>query len=1404
MPGNSTTPTIAPLQFFPEPARISPGEDSAANASLSSSEGGTPLSLPVSSPQGHGQFHTGERQTGSEQFLTSERQTGPVRHSLVTNPYLDPLSQGLNQGLSDDVIENQDTTLGSHDLLNASGNQQNLEQVGQLSDKQAEIIAPTNRTKSVRWHSKLESVPHRAKRMVNNFRDTLKLQRNKGNHDVSSSTISDSAFLPTGQNTDYQTKVELHEDAFDAEQGMTDTSTDPDTTSVHPYFTKPKGVTSKPISIVDNKPLPVRDFIIPNIFLTSVILALVAPKTDKRSFVHLIEQGYVQATNINMNWQDLWNYKSTHATLMYSWMQDLLMHENKSQDYHTLPFDETVIRHVQLAWIVAQAPIMIQKSLVELNKLYKDGRPATHIQRDMLILMTRWAKHGYESIELGLTHAKDGTHAFAIDHLWSSPNASLPAPGRAFGRDEPLQFPSVPPPPNLTHFHGRWVCYQGSSNRLWVSYPPLGATKLHHELPPNVSFDGAHWINRSFPGGPKIKSMVDVHNYIHANRQEPALDDNDAKQINEMDSVPDILDTIPSNYGDRSPVHYAEDVSPPILHDPSTTVQQENLHLVEEIESLDTALDNATKVLHSANTNPGASSIEYTVEGHAITPLTNPLPQSPDPNLSPDVPSVTRMHDPSLSPIGSNADSPTTHFLQGSPGTSFSFQEMAINLGGNIGDLLGRVRNKSSGHSGGYANTPLGHGGNQSISTSASPPSSSTPSVVVPSVTTPSPNVPVPPGTTTSTPVGSGTPAVHQTPVFSGLFSSLKPVHRFRSFMSQLGTPQGGSPGIATDNSTNNASTVPVASPQAASRGSSGTQGPRGPPGPQGNHGPPGPQGNPGNTGRTGPQGRDGRPGPQGPNGPAGPMGPTGPHGPPGPSGPPGPAGPSGPPGPAGPPGGGGGNGPGGVALQPRSEKTWTMKPDMNLFPELKSAGDFIPWWRAFISTAHGTNLGEVVNFAYVPPPEELRSFNNKNKWVYTILYHKVKTTSGRLALENHLNTHDGRAVLEYMWNESNTSAASYLKATDVYERLTTTTLTSTWNKPYVDFIDWYIRTINLYNSMVHHADEKINGRMCRVMLERSVRKSKSLNEVKNRELMGIAQGSQPLTLDAYIQLLREAAQLMDRERLSTGSGTSTGGSSSGTRPRRANTHEWGTEEDTSQSDDDIAAYQAWVASRTPGSSMNKETWQKVSKDGQTAWDKLEDKDKATILNYALDRAKRAAGSPDTPTDNATRFANIAAGTPTGGDDSQAPEADESSSPSMEANLTDTAISAAKSAAHPADVRRLLGSTDGAKSKRSANHVTWSQFTTEWNGNARTKPATVEGGDIFQTSSFPVRTPTVPDTFAELDAWNAAAPPVTPSELDTWGVSLDPFPAPAVSGSHHDPFQHIWDEDRAPGSPDFW
>ena len=42
---------------------------------------------------------------------------------------------------------------------------------------------------------------------------------------------------------------------------------------------------------------------------------------------------------------------------------------------------------------------------------------------------------------------------------------------------------------------------------------------------------------------------------------------------------------------------------------------------------------------------------------------------------------------------------------------------------------------------------------------------------------------------------------------------------------------------------------------------------------------------------------------------------------------------------------------------------------------------------------------------------------------------------------------------------------------------------------------------------------------------------------------------------------------------------------------------------------------------RAPGASMNKETWQSISKEGKAVWDKLSNGDKQKILQYTMKQA---------------------------------------------------------------------------------------------------------------------------------------------------------------------------------------
>ena len=139
-------------------------------------------------------------------------------------------------------------------------------------------------------------------------------------------------------------------------------------------------------------------------------------------------------------------------------------------------------------------------------------------------------------------------------------------------------------------------------------------------------------------------------------------------------------------------------------------------------------------------------------------------------------------------------------------------------------------------------------------------------------------------------------------------------------------------------------------------------------------------------------------------------------------------------------------------------------------------------------------------------------------------------------------------------------------------------------------------------------------------MLELNVQAAPALVAVRDRELFEIARGGPPLSLSQYIALFKSAAATMDSKP------TCTFGS------QRGNVHESGgstgdnTNEDqhSSGDDDDDASAMAelevfMTRQHTPGSSMDRETWQSLDKSTHSAWDMISPEDKAKILSYAMD-----------------------------------------------------------------------------------------------------------------------------------------------------------------------------------------
>ena len=95
-------------------------------------------------------------------------------------------------------------------------------------------------------------------------------------------------------------------------------------------------------------------------------------------------------------------------------------------------------------------------------------------------------------------------------------------------------------------------------------------------------------------------------------------------------------------------------------------------------------------------------------------------------------------------------------------------------------------------------------------------------------------------------------------------------------------------------------------------------------------------------------------------------------------------------------------------------------------------------------------------------------------------------------------------------------------------ERLVTTPLSRSWNKPIVDYLNWFLRQVNYYNELALFDTDRLTPTTVRTVLERNVQAAPPLAAVRDRELFEIARGGAPLNLSQCVALLKSAASTMD------------------------------------------------------------------------------------------------------------------------------------------------------------------------------------------------------------------------------------------------------------------------------------
>ena len=241
----------------------------------------------------------------------------------------------------------------------------------------------------------------------------------------------------------------------------------------------------------------------------------------------------------------------------------------------------------------------------------------------------------------------------------------------------------------------------------------------------------------------------------------------------------------------------------------------------------------------------------------------------------------------------------------------------------------------------------------------------------------------------------------------------------------------------------------------------------------------------------------------------------------------------------------------------------------------------------------------------------------------------------------------------------------------------------------------------------------------------------------RERESMARMGDEGRFSYQAYMYLVRETAKTVDRNRRDKARSRGRAGNNHGR--RAGNLHEivGGDDDDEAGPDESLMAdLQVFLASRVPGSQMNKVTWDKLSDQAKESWDQISSREKALILGYAQDRAERRAAGGTDPSRKANLHEISGEDTSSG---SQTEEEGEVAGREVNSARTSTQAAALKGAVHPGDLRRVLGGsgTKPANGKREASHVRFNNSAAQLRAQDRSEAGQTNQGEELIPCPYP-------------------------------------------------------------------
>ncbi|MGL5500729.1 MAG: hypothetical protein ACRDCK_06175, partial [Plesiomonas shigelloides] len=210
------------------------------------------------------------------------------------------------------------------------------------------------------------------------------------------------------------------------------------------------------------------------------------------------------------------------------------------------------------------------------------------------------------------------------------------------------------------------------------------------------------------------------------------------------------------------------------------------------------------------------------------------------------------------------------------------------------------------------------------------------------------------------------------------------------------------------------------------------------------------------------------------------------------------------------------------------------VKPDASLYPEIKDEVHWVKWDRELITIARAQGVANVLSGTYHPTSHaEYQNWYVQNTFMFMVFQKKVLFATGKAVVRTYHKTSNAQATYQGLKKLCEKSTKAKVHLSNLNIDLHTMRLTSTYSKPYTEFIMDYTRRIEEYNELQLIEDAVITQNAAKILLETAVAGVPVLDNVRTMDLHLItATGKEPATFPEYTTLLLSAASVADEKRI--------------------------------------------------------------------------------------------------------------------------------------------------------------------------------------------------------------------------------------------------------------------------------